>query len=291
MNISYMGPEGSFSHAAAIEAMRYTHEPVILSPAPNIGLVIRAVADARVQTTVGVVPYYNFLEGLVQEHLDLIFEFQLKILGLIRLPVVFSAGTFDDPPAVAEEIYSHPKALAQVSDFIMQKFSNAKVVPVSSTSEAAQIVSEKRCGIAIASEAALKKFCVPIFAQNIGNVRHGRNNFTDFFIVQRQDIKEALNVMAPNHTMIAITPSVDRAGLLAELLGQFHFYDLDIAKIHSRPALGVAVSPEEPQMFYLEVKCAPSSEPLLRCIEAIRYKFRDAGHEAKAIRIMGSFMI
>ena len=137
----------------------------------------------------------------------------------------------------------------------------------------------------------MKKFGVPIFAHDVGNLRRGKSNFTDFFIVRVDGAGTANDLGVPDHTMIAITPRIDRPGLLAELLGQFHFYGLDIAKIHSRPAIESVESDEEPQMFYLEVKCAPNADPLLRCAEAIRYRFGREEAPDELVRIMGGVRI
>jgi prephenate dehydratase len=291
MKLSYLGPEASFSYDAAVILISQFKIDAILSPLPNAEGVVHSVASSQGESVLGLIPYYNFLEGLVQEHLDLIYEFDLRIIGLVRLPIQLSAGTFDTPPASAREVFSHPKALAQVSEFIRMNLEHAALMPVSSTSDAARIVSERRNGVAIASETALEKFSVPVFARDIGNRRHGKSNFTDFFIVQSGKANIAVDFGVANHVMIAITPNIDRAGLLAELLGQFAFYGLDISKIHSRPAIDSIERAEEPQMFYLEVRCAPDAEPLLRCAQAIQYRFGRAEPSGDLLRIMGGFRI
>src|SRR5271169_12778 len=261
MNLSYLGPEGSFSYDAAVVLLSQFNIAATLTPSPTAEGVVRSVVSSQGERVLGLIPYYNFLEGLVQEHLDLIFEFDLRIIGLVRLPIQLSAGTFDTPAASAVEVFSHPKALAQVSEFIRMNLEHAALMPVNSTSEAVRIVNERRTGVAIASETALEKFSVPVFARNIGNRRHGKSNFTDFFIVQSSKASITVDFGVGNHAMIAITPRIDRPGLLAELLGQFAFYGLDISKIHSRPAIDSIERAEEPQMFYLEVRCAPDAEP------------------------------
>jgi chorismate mutase / prephenate dehydratase len=289
MKLTYLAPEGSFSHDAAVEVVSRFQIVAELSPLPNVERVARSVAGPQRDPILGLVPYYNFLEGLVQEHLDLIYEFDLRIIGLVRLPIQLSAGTFDTPPASATEVFSHPKALAQVSEFIGMSLEHAALMPVASTSEAVRMVSEKRTGIAIASETALDKFRVPIFARNIGNRRHGKNNFTDFLIVKSYEVDISVDFGAPDHAMVVITPDIERLGLLAELLGQFASYGLEIAKIHSRPAIDPVERAEEPQMFYLEVKCAPDAEALLRCAQAMQYRFGHADPSGDLLRVMGGF--
>ncbi len=291
MILNYLGPEGSFSHSAALELRSRLGSSSTLAGLSTVEAVVRSVAGSQNSApTLGLVPYYNFLEGLVQEYIDLIYEFRLQVDGLVRLPIQLAAGGFAaDEPAL--QILSHPKALVQVSDFIHARFRNATLTPVSSTSDAARMVGERKSGIAIASEGALERFDVPVLARNVGNLRHGKSNFTDLFVVKRPDVQVSLQLGEPNHALIAITPSIDRPGLLAELLGQFHFYGLDIAKIHSRPAIDWVESAAEPQMFYLEVKCAPHAEPLRRCTEALQYGFGGNGHSAELVRVLGGFRV
>ncbi len=288
MKLHVLGPEGSFSHAAAMALQERLGATLELSMAATAEAVVRAVAEPGAEhRTLGIVPYYNFLEGLVQEHLDLIYELGVRVVGLIRIPIELAAGGFADPAAGRCEVLSHPKALAQASDFLRSRFASALVTPVDSTASAAKQVSERRRGIAIASEAALRQFNLPIVARDVGNVRHGQANFTDFFVVAPRS-GASIDLGAPTHTLIAITPRINRLGLLCEMLEQFRFYELDIAKIHSRPAIDAVDVSEEPQMFYLEVRSAPDADPLLRCAEAIQFKYGTA-RSPGMLTILGAF--
>ena len=109
MKLSYLAPEGSFSYDAAVELVSRFQIAAEFSPFPNVERVARSVASPEHDPVLGLVPYYNLLEGLVQEHLDLIYEFHLRIIGLVSLPIQLSAGSFDTPPASASEVLSHPK--------------------------------------------------------------------------------------------------------------------------------------------------------------------------------------
>ena len=291
MEILYLGPEGAFSHDAALELVARSGLDAAVSPQVNVEAVVRTVAKAKDDAIIGLIPYYNFLEGLVQEHLDLIYEFRLQIFGVIRLPIRLAAGAFEASPAATSEIFSHPKALAQVSEFIQATFRDATIVPVNSTAEAARMVAAQKHGVAIASERALDKYAVPILARDVGNRRQGKANFTDFFMVGHGGGASRIDLGAPNRSIVAIVPQIDRLGLLADILGQFRFYELDIAKIHSRPAIDTINGAGEPQMFYLEVACAPDAAPLMRCADAIRYSFSHDKSSGDPVRVMGGFRI
>lgn len=231
----------------------------------------------------GVLAYYNFLEGLIQESVDLVYEHRLAILDACRLSIEFAIGGRGGDAAAT--IHSHEKALAQCSDFLKERFPNAVLKPVASTAEAARLVAESGSGLAIASRAALDENKLPVIAADIGNRRHGRRNFTDFLLVS------AAAPDAPEYphggsyrTMVAITPRTERVGLLAEILAQFTFHNLNIAKIHSRPAIDPIEMSIEPQMFYIEVISRADGEDLRRCADALDYRY--GGH---SVRVLGSF--
>lgn len=90
--------------------------------------------------------------------------------------------------------------------------------------------------------------------------------------------------------MVAVTPHVDRPGLLAEILLQISYYGLNNYKLHSRPAIDdVKLKDYEPIMFYIEIMCHQEDDNFKRCIEAIRYKLTFKNKEI--VRILGSYNI
>lgn len=222
--------------------------------------------------------YYNFLEGLIQESLDLVYEHRLTIRGACRLPIQFAIG------GAPGAIHSHEKALAQCSDFLKEHHPDAVLKAVASTAEAARLVAEAGEGLAIASRDALAANSLNILAEDIGNRRHGRRNFTDFLLVSAAPLAAPPPQADSCRTMVAITPRTERVGLLAEILAQFTFHGLNIAKIHSRPAIDPIEMRIEPQMFYLEVISAADGEDLRHCADALDYRYG-----RHSVRVLGSF--
>ncbi|MEM8875085.1 MAG: prephenate dehydratase domain-containing protein [Planctomycetota bacterium] len=261
MPVHHLGPRGTFSEAAA----RHFGDELI--PQPSFD----ALASAVGGDAVGVLPYYNLLEGLVQEPIDLIFERELHVNGAVRIPVTFAAGGAGEP------IRSHPKALAQCSDWIAGRATQA----APSTADAAKLAATDG-GTALAARPAIEAAGLTVIHDDVGNRRGGRANFTDFLFVA--DTPADLRA-GDYRTLLAVTPAEERPGLLAELLAQFAFHRLNIAKIHSRPAFG-ANHDIEPQMFYLEVMCRPDDDAFVRCAEAIRWHFRSS---ADAVRLLGGW--
>ena len=285
MNIFYLGPTKTFSEKAAITLVNDLNLQGKVAPMPNFEIVAKSVADSP--ASVGVLPYYNFLEGLVQETLDLIYENSLRIEYGVRLPIELSIGGVSRE-LKANVVYSHPKALAQCSDYIQKNLVGVEISPVSSTAEAARLVGDKRQELAIASRVALEDNNLIIIDEDIGNRRHGRSNFTDFLLISS---KQLMNIPKSNdwRTMVAITPHMDKIGLLADILGLIGFYGLNLAKIHSRPAIDTISVDIEPQMFYLELMCNPDSEDLKRCMDALDYRFDIDSNHGHVVRLLGSF--
>jgi len=283
MKVFYLGPPKTFSERAASSLAAGLGSPIELIPQANLQRVAQESA-ADPKDAAGVVAYYNFLEGLIQESLDLIYEHGLTLRGACRLPVEFSIGVNEITEPGLQPIYSHPKGLAQCSDFLGEHYRDSVLRPVASTAEAARLVKESRRGMAIASSDALLEQGLTIRRRDIGNKRSNRQNFTDFLLVSAAKETAATAQGEAFRTMVAITPRTERVGLLSEILAQFNFYNLNIAKIHSRPAIDPIEMSIEPQMFYLEVMSGADGEDLRRCADALDYRY--GGH---SVRVLGSF--
>jgi prephenate dehydratase len=248
--ISYLGPKKTFTGEAARKIASNLGEETELMDLVSLDAVARSVASGQVD--LGVMTYYNYLEGLVQECLDFIYENNLRITGMQRLPIIFNIGSHKDN-ADFGKIYSHPKALAQCSGWLWDHYPGSEQVPLTSTAASAKKVADERSGLAISSLDALNENGLEIIAQDIGNKKHGRRNFTDFYLVSKSN-GHGYDPSREYLTMVAITPHIDEKGLLAMILQQVAFCNLNNAKIHSRPALDyVGIDGVEPQMFYLEI--------------------------------------
>jgi len=284
--ISYLGPKNTYTVQATKMLAEKIREETELVDLVSLEAVARSIASC--EADMGVMACYNYLEGLVQECLDLIYENNLRINGMQRLPIVLSLGAHRENTN-KNEVYSHPKALAQCSEWLWSHYKNSKQIPSTSTAAAAQKVAEAKSGLAIASSGALEKCDLELVAEDIGNKKYGKKNFTDFYLVARengQEYDEARRYL----TMVAITPQVDKPGLLAEVLQQIAYYNLNNAKIHSRPALdNVMIDNLEPQMFYLEIMDHQESNDLRKCIDLLRYKLTPKGRNIETVRVLGSY--
>jgi prephenate dehydratase len=284
MVIYYLGPRGTYSELAAEKfadkAKKKREELIYLKSFEEIA---RSVASPYVPDDFGLVAYYNFLEGLVQESLDAIYENNLHVIDMIRVPVSFALGQQPESKD-ASVVYSHQKALAQCSQFLSTNYDEATRIPVGSTTEGILHANNRKQGLVIARKDVLEKFGFNILADDIGNATRGRQNYTDFYVVSQQ---RRLPTEADTLTMIAVTPYADRVGLLKDVLDCFEAQGINLAKIHSRPSIVASDEKTEPQMFYLEVKASPLEE---RFVKSIREMSALLNHNKKeVVRVLGSY--
>ena len=82
MNISYLGPRGTFSEIAANQ---YFSNNIIKHPKSSIEDVFKSVQESEV--AYGVVPIENSVEGSVNNTLDLLSDSNVLITGEIELTI------------------------------------------------------------------------------------------------------------------------------------------------------------------------------------------------------------
>lgn len=142
MKVGYLGPEGTFSQAAALRAP--AAQSFELIPVATIFDTVMAVQDGSVDRAV--VPIENSLEGSVSATLDtLAFETDgVAIVGEAVLPI--HQCLIAQEPIDLQEIevvISHPQANAQCARFIRSRLPQARVMTADSTADAVRLVSER----------------------------------------------------------------------------------------------------------------------------------------------------
>ncbi len=306
--IAYLGPAGTYSHAAAksLGAKLTQANPtdnITYKDEPSLNQVVHNVATGAV--THGIMAVDNYLEGLVQETLDLIYEQRIHINGLQRVPVVLSLGVPPHcDPAKQTQVYSHPKALAQCSDYLMQHYPSCRQIAASSTAAAAQERAKTQSGLAIGPAETLQNYGLQILAENIGNRRRGHANYTDFYVVTKEayvadnnnaQMKGVHENEPHDTTMVAILPLENKPRVLLNILSIVGKYNLNLRNIHSRPSLLPDISgihiPSNAQMFYLDVEEAPCAEAMEQCLDDTRKNLgcTDVEHKLELVRVLGSY--
>ncbi|MGM0680309.1 MAG: chorismate mutase, partial [Pseudomonadota bacterium] len=126
MNIAFLGPEGTFTQAAALKHFGHSVQTL---PLATIGDVFREVESGT--ASYGVVPVENSIEGVINHTLDEFMTSSLSICGEVELRIHHhllskSAGISD-----IRKVYSHRQSLAQCRKWLDSHLTDVEQVDVS----------------------------------------------------------------------------------------------------------------------------------------------------------------
>jgi len=223
LKVAYLGPQGTFSQAAAIKHFGHAAQTVDCS---SIDDVFRQVEAGMVEYAV--VPVENSTEGAIGRTLDLLLNTPLKICGETVVRVHQCLLRKGDKREGISKVYSHPQSLAQCHEWLNQNLPGVVRVPVSSNAEAARLAAEDASTAAVAGEMAGEIYGLSTLAQNIEDEP---NNTTRFLVLGSHDAapsgrdKTSLVLSAPN-----------RPGAMHELLGPLARNGVSMTKLESRPS-------------------------------------------------------
>ena len=145
LRIAYLGPAGTFSHAAVDRHFGAFVDAVACA---SIDEVFRAAESG--QTDYAVVPVENSTEGAVGRTLDLMCTTDLAICGEIKLRIqqnlLSNAGSLAD----VTKVYSHAQSLAQCVQWLARHLPGISRVAVASNAEAARLAANEPGAAAIA---------------------------------------------------------------------------------------------------------------------------------------------
>ncbi len=176
LRIAYLGPEGSWSHQAALskfgQSVKYTAEP-------NFKSVFDSVQ--RGHAHYGVLPIENSTEGAVTFTLDLFVDSPLQVCSQIYTRIeqcLMSRYPIEEITTV----YSHPQGLAQCRGWLTRHLPNADLIETDSCANAVELVSRSAQpgGAAIASALCSDLYNVPIQEKGVQDIH---SNTTRFFII------------------------------------------------------------------------------------------------------------
>ena len=254
MIMAALGPEGTFSHEAAV---RYSRNAPILF-AGTIRDVFELVADGKAD--VGIVPVENSIAGTIGQTLDLLMEFRLKIKAEDILPISHNLVGFGNIGDI-KTLYLHPQTYEQCEIFIKKNLPKAEILQASSNGKSAEIVAKAKDK---AKASIIPKIAADIYKLKIlkKDVQDSRFNVTRFFAVAGSDGKKT----GYDRTSIAIYPQVDRPGLLHDILGEFAKRKINLTKIESRPSKGKLGD----YIFFIDFQGHKSEKNVAEAIKGIK---------------------
>jgi chorismate mutase / prephenate dehydratase len=226
LTIAYLGPEGTFTNAAAREVFG---TGATLTPAESIAEVFTEVEHRRADF--GVVPVENSTEGAVTSTLDLLVESPLRITAEVRLDVEQCLLGTTPEWSTIRRVLSHPHGLAQCRRWLASHLPHATLESVASTSRAAELAKDDPTIAAVASRLAAERSGLHVLAAEI---QDETSNATRFFVLGHQD---AETTSGDDKTSVVCTVK-DQVGVLAELLRPLAACGVSLHKIESRPLRG-----------------------------------------------------
>ena len=142
-----------------------------------------------------------------------------------------------------KRLYSHPQAFGQCHNFISTYLKGVEIFDVSSTSKAAEIVSQDTTGTwaAISSELAANLHDVDMLGRWIED---REDNTTRFLIIgtnpsapEDWHLKKDTLTQSGCKSLVSFTVPHTSPGALADVLSCFRAFDLNLTSINSRPSL------------------------------------------------------
>lgn len=222
LRIAYLGPEGSFSHSAAMLKFGQSVEYEAVAD-------IRSIFDevSKGHSDLGVVPIENSTGGGIIESLDAFVDSDVLICAEVNMAIhhnLLANCNIED----IQEVYSKPEIFAQCRNWLSTTFKETKTIPVASSARAAQIAAEKPNTAAIGSTAAAERYGLQIICENIEDIA---NNVTRFLIISKMDAKPT----GDDKTSLLFS-TAHKAGALVDVLQTFRDNGLNLSNIESRPS-------------------------------------------------------
>ncbi len=227
MKIGYLGPEGSYSHIAALDVFQRQGE---LIGAKTITDLVEDLQNNKYDTAM--VPIENSIAGGVNETIDALLrssdiyitdEYTLDINHclLAIAPIELSKIT---------NVHTHTMSFGQCRDYLRKHCPQANLELNSSNSKAAERVSEMQnpSHAAIAPELCSKLYKLEVIARGINDEA---NNKTRFWVISKR-----VSPPSGRDKTSIVFQTIDEPGSLERILRIFSDSGINLTRIESRPS-------------------------------------------------------
>ncbi|SHK08732.1 prephenate dehydratase [Paramaledivibacter caminithermalis] len=255
IRVGYQGEPGSFSEEALIQ---HFGDKVNKYNAREFQDIFEALKNYEIDY--GVLPIENSSTGGIAEVYDLLRKYGFYIVGERCIKVEHNLASVKDAKLEdIKEVYSHPQAFQQCSEFF-KDYPNLRLIPFKNTAISAKYINEEKSKIkaAVCSRKAAEIYDLEIIKENIN---YNKCNYTRFIIIGRDlEIKKECNKISIVTTISHIP------GALYKILGFFAKNNLNMMKIESRPIIDKSWE----YFFYIDFSGNLNDEAVKKSIEAIK---------------------
>ncbi len=265
LKIAYLGPEGTFTQAAALKHFGHSVDTIPMSCIPDVFAAVQAG-----HADFGLVPVENSTEGVISHTLDMFLYSELKVCGEVEVRIHHQLANLSQDPHDIRRIYSHQQSFAQCRNWLDQNFPNIERIPVSSNAEAARLAAQEPDAAAICGLQAVDIFGLRVCHVNIEDLA---DNTTRFMVIGDMEV-------APSgHDKTTILLSArNRPGALLALLKPLAEHGISMNKIESRP------SPNRlwEYVFFIDIDGHKSETHVAEALEELQ-------EQAALFKILGSY--
>jgi len=265
MTIAFLGPEGTFTEAAALKHFGHSIDTLALT---TIEEVFRAVEAG--EAPYGVVPVENSTEGVVSHTLDRFMQSPLQICGEVELRIhqhfMAQGGTLAD----VRRVYSHRQSLAQCREWLQANLAGVERVAVNSNAEAARLAAAEAGAGAIASGVAAELYGLQVLAHNIEDEP---DNTTRFLVIGRRATPPSGN----DKTSLLVSTR-NKPGALYRLLEPLARNAISMTRIESRPSRRGMWD----YVFFVDIEGHAEEA-------AVAAALKELGEEAMLLTVLGSY--
>jgi chorismate mutase/prephenate dehydratase len=222
LRIGFLGPAGTFSHAAAVRKFGSSVEYVATA---DISSVFDEVVRGHIDY--GLVPVENSLHGGVIDTLDAFLGSSARICAEVRI-TIHHYLLAREPWEKVRTIYSKPEVFSQCRKWLSAVAKDRDVQGVASTSKAAEMAAAQEGVAAIGTKIAGELHGLNVLFENIED---DCENETRFLVIGREPARRT----GDDKTAIMFT-TAHKPGALAEVLDVFKENGINLTDIEKRPS-------------------------------------------------------
>ncbi len=226
-SVAFQGERGSFSEEAARKLLG---RRIKVEPCETFAATFQRVVSRKAKYCL--VPIENTLAGSVFENYDLLLANELHIVAEVNLRIVHNLIVF--PGATLKslrQVYSHPVALAQCSQFFA-RHPQIEKINFYDTAGAVKMLAERRLrdAGAIASRSAAQAYHGRILQTHLED---HHENYTRFLLLSK-----TAKVSGSANKVSIVFSTRNVPGALYKCLSVFALREIDLTKMESRPLRG-----------------------------------------------------